>query len=114
MGTSIGGAVLMGNGRRCDFGVGVGARLGYANLRGEPSSASFAATHHDGLWGGVMVTMLGSLRLNSYLRAGVAGEAGITTLPLTGTLDTGKSVFSLNGIWLGASLTLGVLFGRSA
>jgi hypothetical protein len=87
-----------------------GARAGLSRLDGEPSngyltrSASFLAA-----WGGPFVDAGVDAALADHFVVGLAGELGADVLPAHGLVNGAREI-DVGGAWLGARLSLGVLF----
>jgi hypothetical protein len=87
-----------------------GARFGLSRLAGDPSNAS--ATRSGSFlaaWGGPCLDLGVDAVLGSRLVLGLAGEAGADVVPAHGLVNGARDV-DLGGAWVGARLSLGVLF----
>jgi hypothetical protein len=92
------------------FFTGPGARIGLAIVSGDPKDRtqaegkSWSAPHGGPIW-------LSRLELwgGERLRIGLELEIGLSTLPVTATVEK-EQVFSMKGVWVSSGLTLGLGF----
>jgi hypothetical protein len=93
---------------RWRWGVGPGARLGLAILRGE-STATLQGDRVRSVWGGptLKARLVHELPGSPVLLA-FGGDAGLVAWGLAGTLDGTRRVFALDGAWVGVTLGVGV------
>jgi hypothetical protein len=91
------------------FQAGFGIRVGMARLSGK-SDAAIEAETASGIapWG--WPTATAGLRIEPYgpLIIQAAGETGYVVLPMSGSID-GRREYTVDGLWLGAQLGVGLL-----
>jgi hypothetical protein len=104
------------DGARLQWGVGLGGRIGWMQLRGEPiSDPQVEGKTASGIWGGPMaVGQIAYALPISRMIVGMGVEAGLITLPLAGLIDSQQPpFFALSGPWLGAHVSLGFEFAKT-
>jgi hypothetical protein len=100
---------------RLSWGIGPGAHAGWARLDGKPSAESgLEARSLSAAWAGLALRARLACLLGSgpglVPFAAMEGDAGLVLLPVRGTQDGGRRVFSLDGPWLSLALSVGASF----
>jgi hypothetical protein len=90
------------------WGVGPGARVGWASLEGHPE-ADTNLQRLSGLWAGpgLLARFSHELRPRSLLLA-ASLDGGLITLPVKGLIDGQERVFAVDGAWLGVTVGIGL------
>jgi hypothetical protein len=107
---SAGAHLLIGSqGRRWRWGAGPGLRVGWAELRGDPT---FRSGYQSARVGGVFLGPSLAARFGYALARplpwiGVVADGGLITRSVTGTLDTAPALYAVDGAWLGLTLWVG-------
>lgn len=101
-------ALIGRNGTLWRWGLGPGARFGWARLTGDPASSSLRGQSLTGICGGPGMAARGLYAPRGLpLVLSLALEGTLVTLPLKGTLDRSSELFALDGAWVSATLGVG-------
>jgi hypothetical protein len=96
--------------RHVDPSVGVGFRGAFTWLRAEDVSEGHQGRSLSAPWAGPFASAHFAFHGASRFRAVLGLEAGYVAVPVHGLLDTTRSLFTIDGLWLCAQLGAGYRF----